>query len=30
MGEINNDTSQIESAIEVGYRRFDTAISYLK
>lgn len=28
MGNINNDTSSIESAIDVGYRRFDTAISY--
>lgn len=28
MGEINYDTSPIESAIKVGYRRFDTAISY--
>lgn len=28
MGEINNDTTPIESAIANGYRRFDTAISY--
>ncbi|NLC41892.1 MAG: aldo/keto reductase [Erysipelothrix sp.] len=28
MGEINFDTTPIETAIEVGYRRFDTAISY--
>ena len=28
MGEINYDTTPIESAIKVGYRRFDSAISY--
>lgn len=28
MGEINGDTTEILSAIEVGYRHFDTAIAY--
>lgn len=27
-GEINYDTTEIESAIQLGYRHFDTAISY--
>ncbi len=27
-GEINFDTTEIESAIKIGYRHFDTAISY--
>lgn len=28
MGEINNDTTEIESAVLAGYTHFDTAISY--
>jgi diketogulonate reductase-like aldo/keto reductase len=28
MGTINNDTSEIDIAIKLGYRHFDTAISY--
>lgn len=27
-GEINGDTTELESAIEAGYRHFDTAVSY--
>lgn len=27
-GEINGDTTELESAIESGYRHFDTAVSY--
>ncbi|MCJ7841910.1 aldo/keto reductase [Lederbergia sp. NSJ-179] len=28
MGEINDDTTELENAIALGYRHFDTAISY--
>lgn len=28
MGEINEDTTEMLNAIEVGYRHFDTAIAY--
>lgn len=28
MGQINNDTTELKSAISAGYRHFDTAVSY--